>query len=303
MATRAEKGETFWGYSIGRDGHLLVTRLEQPRYIGRDALLRIKLDNGKEITCTPDHQMMLCDGTMVMANELRAGTSLMPLYRNVSHGFEYVHQPLTGTYRPTHWLADEWNLRHNIYHDTPTTYRLHYDENHRNNRPENIMREHSRHHDVVATTTDQVMGQTTCLAIGQTIDQTIDEERVHVFATHHPTTTLNHKVVKVTELKGDHDVYCLTVPEAGNFALDAGVFVSNCGIIVNVTPLEPEWSGHVTIEISNTTPLPARIYANEGIGQVLFFEGDEPCERSYADKKGKYQSQEGIVLPRIDINS
>jgi dCTP deaminase len=72
------------------------------------------------------------------------------------------------------------------------------------------------------------------------------------------------------------------------------------GILVNITPLEPEWEGFVTIEISNTTPLPARIYANEGIGQVLFFESDEECEVSYADKKGKYQGQTGIVLPRID---
>jgi dCTP deaminase len=72
------------------------------------------------------------------------------------------------------------------------------------------------------------------------------------------------------------------------------------GVIINVTPLEPEWEGYVTIEISNTTPLPARIYANEGIGQVLFLESDEPCEVSYADKKGKYQGQQGIVLPRID---
>jgi dCTP deaminase len=69
---------------------------------------------------------------------------------------------------------------------------------------------------------------------------------------------------------------------------------------VNVTPLEPEWEGYVTIEISNTTPLPARIYANEGIAQVLFYASDDPCEVSYADKKGKYQGQQGIVLPHID---
>jgi dCTP deaminase len=74
---------------------------------------------------------------------------------------------------------------------------------------------------------------------------------------------------------------------------------ARCGIITNVTPFEPEWEGYVTIEISNTTPLPARIYANEGIAQVLFFESDEPCETSYADKKGKYQSQHGITLPKI----
>ncbi len=74
---------------------------------------------------------------------------------------------------------------------------------------------------------------------------------------------------------------------------------ARCGIIVNVTPFEPEWEGYVTLEISNTTPLPAKIYANEGIAQVLFFEADEPCETSYADKKGKYQAQQTIVLPKL----
>ena len=74
---------------------------------------------------------------------------------------------------------------------------------------------------------------------------------------------------------------------------------ARCGIIVNVTPFEPGFEGHITIEISNTTPLPAKIYANEGIAQVLFLQGDEICEVSYADKKGKYQRQKGITLPRI----
>jgi dCTP deaminase len=74
---------------------------------------------------------------------------------------------------------------------------------------------------------------------------------------------------------------------------------ARCGIIVNVTPFEPEWEGFVTLEISNTTPLPAKIYANEGLAQVVFFESDEQCEVSYKDKKGKYQSQQGIVLPKI----
>jgi dCTP deaminase len=74
---------------------------------------------------------------------------------------------------------------------------------------------------------------------------------------------------------------------------------ARCGIIVNVTPFEPEWEGHVTIEISNTTPLPAKIYANEGIAQVLFFQSDEPCAKSYKDKKGKYQAQRGVTLPKI----
>jgi dCTP deaminase len=74
---------------------------------------------------------------------------------------------------------------------------------------------------------------------------------------------------------------------------------ARCGIIVNVTPFEPEWEGFVTLEISNTTPLPAKIYANEGLCQILFFQSDEVCEVSYADRKGKYQSQQGIVLPKM----
>lgn len=74
---------------------------------------------------------------------------------------------------------------------------------------------------------------------------------------------------------------------------------ARCGIIVNVTPFEPEWEGFVTLEISNTTPLPAKIYSNEGIAQVLFFEGDEQCEVTYAQKKGKYQYQKSIELPKL----
>ena len=74
---------------------------------------------------------------------------------------------------------------------------------------------------------------------------------------------------------------------------------ARCGIIVNVTPLEPAWEGFVTVEISNTTPLPAKIYANEGIAQLIFLKAEEECEVSYADRKGKYQAQKGIVLPKI----
>jgi dCTP deaminase len=74
---------------------------------------------------------------------------------------------------------------------------------------------------------------------------------------------------------------------------------ARCGLIVNVTPFEPEWEGFVTLEISNTTPLPAKVYSNEGIAQVLFFQSDEVCEVSYADKKGKYQGQQGLTLPKL----
>jgi deoxycytidine triphosphate deaminase len=102
---------------------------------------------------------------------------------------------------------------------------------------------------------------------------------------------------------GIEEVFDLTVPGAHNFVAN-GLIAHNstyarCGLIVNVTPFEPEWEGFVTLEISNTTPLPAKVYANEGIAQVLFFEADEPCEISYADKKGKYQKQQSIELPKL----
>jgi len=109
-------------------------------------------------------------------------------------------------------------------------------------------------------------------------------------------------VVESITAAGEEDVYDITVPGPGNFVAN-GIVVHNstyarCGIIVNVTPLEPEWEGHVTLEFSNTTPLPAKIYANEGVAQVIFFESDEVCEISYKDRGGKYQGQQGVTLPK-----
>jgi len=109
-------------------------------------------------------------------------------------------------------------------------------------------------------------------------------------------------VVQSIEPAGEEEVFDLHVPGAHNFVAN-GMVVHNstyarCGIIVNVTPLEPEWEGHVTLEFSNTTPLPAKIYAHEGCAQVLFIEGDEVCETSYKDRGGKYQGQRGVTLPR-----
>jgi hypothetical protein len=109
-------------------------------------------------------------------------------------------------------------------------------------------------------------------------------------------------VVSITPA-GEEEVFDLSVPGLENFVAN-DIVVHNstyarCGIIVNVTPLEPEWEGHVTLEFSNTTPLPAKIYANEGVAQVLFFESDEVCETSYKDRGGKYQGQRGVTLPKI----
>jgi deoxycytidine triphosphate deaminase len=110
-------------------------------------------------------------------------------------------------------------------------------------------------------------------------------------------------VVESIESAGEEEVFDLSVPNSENF-LANDIYIHNstyarCGVIVNVTPFEPEWEGFVTLEFSNTTPLPAKIYANEGVAQVIFFESDEVCETSYKDRGGKYQGQQGVTLPKI----
>ena len=427
MAKRHDSGEMFWGYSIGQNGRLIVSLLDAPRFIGRDSLLEIELDDGQRIHATPDHLFMRRDGRMAAAHTLRPRDALMPLYRDLIRGYESVYQPIDGHLYPTHRLADEWNLRHRIYDETPGTHRHHLDFDRRNNRPTNIARmeasEHIRLHNansygedfdprehgsaisaallrraqdpmwrknfsrvqsqratdfwqadkyehirrriiearrnptdatreahrqamfrrfadpaelvrhaqsmVKAWSTDTGTRRSRQAEIARRIrlragitdeivrralddagsirgaaallncDRSVFRRFPDVIASFRGTPAYrNHKVVAVREIAGDHDVYCLTVPEAGNFALEAGVFVQNCGIIVNVTPLEPEWEGHVTLEFSNTTPLPAKIYANEGVAQMLFFESDEVCETSYKDRGGKYQGQRGVTLPK-----
>ena len=296
MARRYEQGELFWGYSIGAHGHLIVTLLDQPRFIGRDSFIEITLDNDETIQATPDHNFLKRDGTFALASELRKGDSLMPLYRDLRRGYEYVYQPLNGHLLATHRLSDDWNIRNGIYAADPGTHRHHIDFDRRNNQPTNLTRmpgsEHIRLHNT------ETYGPDFDPSAQATLRRYEDPRFPDVLASFRGTPLRNHKVVAIRELPGDHDVYCLTVPEAGNFALEAGVFVHNCGIIVNVTPLEPEWEGHVTLEFSNTTPLPAKIYANEGIAQMLFFESDEVCSTSYADRGGKYQGQKGVTLPK-----
>lgn len=293
MARRADDGEMFWGYSIGGHGRIIVTLLEAPRFIGRDALLEVTLDNGETIECTPDHQFIMRDGRSQMAADLRVGDSLMPLYRNLARGYEMVYQPLNGHLYPTHRLADEWNVRNGLYADEAGTHRA---------RQRDIARNINLRDEITAERVREALDQTGSLRGAARLlncDRSVFRrfpEVVHAFK---GTQMRNHKIARIRELPGDHDVYCLTVPEAGNFALAAGVFVHNCGIITNVTPFEPGWEGYVTLEISNTTPLPAKIYANEGIAQVIFLQADEECEVSYADRKGKYQGQVGVTPPRL----
>jgi deoxycytidine triphosphate deaminase len=410
MARRHEQGELFWGYSVGLNGRVIVSLLDAPRFIGRDSLLELTFDNGEVVRATPDHLFMRRDGLMARASDLRPNDSLMPLYRDLRRGYEYVYQPLNDHLLATHRLADEWNLHHGVYTAAPGTHRHHIDFNRLNNKPTNLTRmqasDHIRMHNeesyradfdpfehgaaisaalhrlsddpewrqrfssaqqaratsfrndprfsevrarliecrrnpaestreaqrVAALLRFQDPAESQRHAIRMQVAWAGDDERRHrqaevarsvnlrseitadvvrnaldltgsirfpaVISSFHGTPGRNHKIIGIRSVPGTHDVYCLSVPEAGNFALQAGVFVKNCGIIVNVTPLEPDWEGHVTLEFSNTTPLPAKIYANEGVAQMLFFESDEVCETSYADRGGKYQGQRGVTLPK-----
>jgi dCTP deaminase len=435
MAERAQDGEQFWGYSIGQHGRAIVTLLESPRYIGRDSLLKVTLDNDQSIFCTPDHLFLTRDGRMVEAHTLRPQDSLMPLYRQLARGYEMVYQPLNGHLYPTHRLSDEWNLRNGIYEDTLNTHRHHVDINRLNNNPWNIIRmdalahiqlhnsenygdefdpdEHgesireaiarlkqdpewnamfsrqqqekalkfwheskyrevrqrviedrrncsdatrqahreamleyykdakaraltgelsrqawakddgtrrsqqsqlmkklaatskTRHEitaDVVRTALDRtgsIRGAAKILNCDRSVFRRFPEVIQAFRGLSQDQSLKNHKVVSVEEVPGTHDVYCLTVPEAGNFALEAGVFVHNCGIIANLTPAEAAWRGHLTLEFSNSSSADCRIYANEGVVQLLFLEG-QPCATSYEARRGKYQDQAEIVtLARV----
>ena len=312
MARRHEKGELFWGYSIGPNGRVIVSLLDSPRFITRDSLLELTLDNEEHIRATPDHVFLRRDGRMASAADLRPGDSLMPLYRTVQRGYEMVYQPINGHLLPTHRLADEWNLHHDLYRrfESPAerlrqSALMHRawerDDGSRRRSQAQIARQINLRAEITKESVRLALDETGSIrgaARMLNCDRSVFRRFPDVLGNFRGTPGRNHRVTAIRELLGDHDTYCLTAPDAGNFALEAGVFVENCGIIVNVTPLEPEWEGHVTLEFSNTTTLPAKIYANEGVAQMLFFESDEVCSTSYADRGGKYQGQKGVTLPK-----
>lgn len=412
MAKRAKKGERFFGYTIMADGSVGVAELLKPRRTARDqAIVRVTLDNGEHIRCTPDHKFMLRDGSYVEAQDLKTNTSLMPLMRYDARGYEMVYCPKGGYLGATHRLADAWNLRNGVYAAKKKQHRHHDDHNRRNNDPRNIVRmsasKHIKMHNAekfsdpaymefhsnqitkglrkwidknteifVAHQTSKAKAfwhepqyadaraemlakRNKTLGSGEfradaserlkerfatgwkpkrrkgkdrhnhradltekTVRKAFDKSGTVVAAAEHlgvskqtlyrrfseviteaqqdGILSTNHRVVSVKSLKKLRDVYCLTVPETSNFALETGVFVHNCGIIVNVTPLEPEFEGAVTLEFSNTTTLPAKIYAGEGVAQMLFFESDEECAVSYKDRGGKYMGQPALpISPRM----
>lgn len=425
-----EPDKPYYGYGALQDGTIVMTELTKPRFVGRESLIEVLLDNGQTVRCTPDHEWLMRDGSYIQAQNLQKNDSIMPLYRYVCRGYEAVlHQNGKG-FELTHRLADQWNMLNGLYGEgkiTTNFHRHHIDENRLNNYPNNIVRVNSEDHleshnhfrDLDPVAHGQVIKEAIArlkedpvwmakfsesqrkkskehfardgarLAHSQAMKKTWDNEerkleaaermrhymqqhivehsqkmksawqhddsrrkrqaeiarRINIredltaervisalgqagsirgaarllecdrsvfrrfpeimenFKVNRQKTDQfpnNHKVVGIKQCRGEHDVYCVASSATSNFALEAGVFVHNCGLIVNVTPMEPLWEGHITLEISNTTPLPAKVYANEGVAQLLFFESDEQCEITYADRNGKYQHQPAeVVLPRL----
>lgn len=482
LIKRAEAGERLFGYSVNDQQKIVMSEFTNPRKIGTEKVITVTLDNGNTIRATPDHKFITLDGIEVEAKDLKEGTRLMPLYRSVCRAYEAVVQPHDWLFELTHRLADEWNIRNNVYEAGKNQHRHHLDNNRLNNYPMNIARidasEHIRQHNkerhedeewvanfsrIQTEAYDRLSKDPAWMAkrieqcrkaartfwdLGDTheshvrraealktywasqkgilrkeelrqmmrtlysdmsflkeaserakamwkdpefrelmteqcrninLRKEIDEKAVKdalektgtirgaakllncdrsvfrrfanlvldfkekilakritdeqfmsamkeygsaisacealqiskSFAKRHfqhlislfygsPIAT-NHKVVSVVDHGEVEDVYCLTAPEFGNFALESGVFVNNCGLVCNVTPLESEWEGFITLEFSNTTPLPVKLYANEGCAQILFLQSDEDdvCEVSYKDRGGKYQNQVGVVVPRM----
>lgn len=265
LIKRAENGERLFGYSVDDRMQIAISELFSPRKIGTEEVLEVVLDNDEIIECTPDHKFLTKEGLEIKAEDLAPGDSLFPLYKIRSRGYEAIVQPNDWTLTPGHKLAAKVTC--DQFYAAMCEF---------------------------GTATKAARA----LEISKSYVTRHFQDAVRKFY-NNPSLASNHKVVEIRRKGSIKDVYCLTAPEHGNFALAAGVFVNNCGAIVNVTPIEPGFSGQVVIEISNSTNLPIKVYANQGVAQFLFLQGSERCSVSYADKNGKYQGQTGITTARV----
>lgn len=380
----------FYGFGV-KNNKYVVQKLIAPRKIGKEKIIVITLDNGKQIKCTPDHMFCLRSGKSKRADSLKIGQSLMPLYTNINRGYERIWNPFERKFKAVSHMVDDMLVRNGRLPKRNGLHVHHKDQNKLNNHPKNLERitpeEHTKLHNqekdlssqsktywenaenkkkhlsiLHATEVRKKAGNSRKIFystdLGKEIKQKAnakmwktrgDEGRktqaevvrnlnLRSDITEETLTTAlletgtirgaakllnvdrsafrrfpeiiakfkqkllqnNHSIACISDIsETEEDVYCLTAPETGNFALDAGVFVHNCGLIVNVTPGEPEWIGRWTVELSNTTELPIRVYVNEGIMQCIFIKGEQTCRTSYADKKGKYQNQSGMTPPRV----
>ena len=404
LIDRAKKGDQLYGYGV-ENNEIVVQELVAPRYIEDSNLVRVTLDDGSFVDCTPDHKFMLRNGTWVEASQLKIDDSLRPIYQHSSHGYPTIFDSVLAdnlesrkrAWRTVHQMTWDCLVRHGkaeqlsvddcIHHKNGDIFNSHPQNLESLSRSEHLklhnqcdqrylaggakfkqcyetdpaFREkinkklHSpeskakaafgsrdwklshenaqnlercrtkrwseadakekqsevarqgigalhRRNDI----TEEVLvsalletGTTRGAARYLNVDRSAFRRFPQVMNSFRSGTLQhNHKVASVQTLKGIAPTYCLTAPETGNFALSNGIFVSNCGLIANTTPLEASWRGAITLEFSNASSTDCRIYANEGVVQLLFFEG-EPCMTTYGDRLGKYQNQEGITLPLV----
>lgn len=400
LIERWNRGETLYGYGVDSQREIVVQELVSPRYIENSEVIRVWIDSGGYIDCTPDHQFLARSGEYIDAVNLEEGMSLHPIYEYHSHGYpvifdsvkadkcssrldamQEIHRMVAQRYIGTtermavhhkdgnrfnnhpvnlEILSNEDHIRlHNEqdgfhlkggarfrekFREDPLFRqkilgKLHSDESKRvanqnaqwwkqsaENR-DNLLRECKqqwesdsrrqfqsevasrgmaslrRRDDITEDSvtfallkTGSIRGAARLLNVDRTAFRRFSEVIERFKA---GELSYNHKVLRVERLNISQPVYCLTAPATGNFALSTGVFVKNCGIIANLTPAEAGWRGHLTLEFSNSSSADCRIYTNEGVAQLLFFEG-EPCETSYETRKGKYQQQlQEVTLARV----
>lgn len=375
--------ERRWGIGVcEKTGHYQVTELVNPKWVGRENLVRITLDNGETIDCTPDHEFLRHGGFYSQAEELQPNQGIVPLYRKKFRGRKAVWLPQAKRWLPLYWLSDEWNLRNNVYGDEENTHRHHRDHDKNNDNPNNLERKNANLH-IKEHNAEYYGNDTTRLLHGGAIREAMatlmkDPEWMKVYRqaqseraikfwtepeyqkvrearseklrnswnadrraeqsktitelwtevefrqkqheSHRKSWTAerreshaqkmreyhkrrqagNHTIISVKSLKGLHDVFCVTSADTGNFTLKQGVVTKNCGVIINTTPIEPGWEGHLTLEIANVTPCPLVVYCGEGICQIEFEMLTGVCNQDYAAKGnggGKYQGQRATPVP------
>lgn len=368
-----------WGFGVRPDsGQYIATELILPRWVGRESVLLVTLDDGSEIRCTPDHEFLRHGGWYTEAASLKPGDGLVPLYTRRFRGRKQVWAPRARFWVPAYWLADLWNLEHGIYEEGSGDHRHHQDRDQRNDNPTNIVRMNGRDH-IRMHNADYYGEGFDAESFGRAVmggyaAKMLDPEWMAAYSEsqrakaegfwndpkyaearaarnkaireswntegkreswgeevrkrwenaeykerlresyrrswtperrashaekmrkyHSRRSGGNHTVTSVRMLRGKRDVFCVTSADTGNFALSTGAIVKNCGIMINTTPLEPEWEGHLTIEIGNITDCPAQVYVGEGIAQLEFEVLSSDPQTSYRDKGGKYQGQRGVT--------
>ena len=234
--------KSFYGFGFDVNKNKYVAqKLIAPRKIGKEKVLIITLDNNQQIKCTPDHLFYLRSGKTKRADCLKNGDSLLPLYTNLTQGYERVWDPFNRKFLPVSHMVDSMLVRNGKLPIREKNCHIHHKAE--------VIRNLNLRSDITEETLTQALLESGTVR-GASKLLKVDRSAFRRFpkimkAFKEKTLQNNHKILTISTIsQKEEDVYCLTATETGNFALDAGVIVSNCGLIVNVTPGEPEWIGN-----------------------------------------------------------